>query len=42
MIKHMFLIYSLRKGDVKSQVILLNADFKLEANDFQNDLEEAK
>lgn len=40
--KHVFLIYFLRKGDVKLVMILLNDDFNLEDNDFQNAPEEAR
>lgn len=42
MIKHVFLIYFLRKGDVKLVMILLNDDFNLEDNDFQNAPGEAR
>lgn len=43
MIRYVFLIYFLRKGDVTSEMILLNAtDFNLEGNDFQHILEETR
>lgn len=41
MIKHVFLIYFLRKGAVKLVMILLNDDFNLE-DDFQNAPGEAR
>lgn len=41
MIRYIFLIYFLRKGDVTSKRIWLNAtDFNLEGNDFQRILGE--
>lgn len=43
MIRYVFLICFLRKGDVTSEMISLSAtDFNLEGNDFQHILEETR